>query len=116
MTENETLYTLALSRVPKLGSTNQRMLLEEAGSATRVYEYHKNIRELIPQATDKLVHALNDLEQGLQRAEEELNYICEKQIRCICLNDPDYPLRLKECPDAPIVLFYKGNVYWHIIL
>lgn len=38
MTENETLYTLALSRVPKLGSTNQRMLLEEAGSATRVYE------------------------------------------------------------------------------
>ena len=109
MTENETLYTLALSRIPKLGSTNQRMLLEEAGSATRVYEYHKNIRELIPQATDKLVHALDDLEQGLQRAEEELNYICEKQIRCICLNDPDYPLRLKECPDAPIVLFYKGN-------
>ncbi|MBO7046929.1 MAG: DNA-processing protein DprA, partial [Prevotella sp.] len=27
----------------------------------------------------------------------------------LTLNDDDYPQRLRECPDAPIVLYYKGN-------
>jgi DNA processing protein len=27
----------------------------------------------------------------------------------LCLNDADYPKRLKEAPDAPLMLFYKGN-------
>ena len=30
-------------------------------------------------------------------------------IRALCLNDDDYPQRLRECDDAPIVLYYKGS-------
>lgn len=109
MTEKEILYTLALTRIPRLSCTNQRLLIETAGSATNVYEHRKNIRDLFPEATDKLVVALNGIEDVLPRAEQELNFICDKRIQCLCINDTDYPLRLKECPDAPIALFFKGN-------
>lgn len=109
MTEKEILYTLALTRIPRLSCSNQRLLIETAGSATNVYEHRKDIRALFPDATDKLVAALNCMEDVLPRVEQELNYISEKHIQCLCFNDTDYPLRLKECPDAPIALFYKGN-------
>ena len=35
---------------------------------------------------------------------------CEKNhIRCLTLNDEGYPSRLRECDDAPLALFYRGN-------
>ena len=34
----------------------------------------------------------------------------EKKVDCLCFHDATYPQRLKECPDAPILLFFKGNV------
>ena len=33
----------------------------------------------------------------------------EHGIRAITLSDDDYPQRLSECPDAPIILYYTGN-------
>ena len=33
----------------------------------------------------------------------------EHGIRGLVLTDEDYPQRLLECPDAPLVLYYKGN-------
>ena len=43
------------------------------------------------------------------RAEAELAYDLEHHIQPLTLNDPRYPQRLKECPDAPLILFYLGN-------
>ena len=35
---------------------------------------------------------------------------CQKNnISILCYGDNDYPQRLNECPDAPVVLYYKGN-------
>jgi DNA processing protein len=33
----------------------------------------------------------------------------EHRIRALTLNSDDYPQRLIECPDAPIILYYTGN-------
>ena len=43
------------------------------------------------------------------RAEEELAWAEDHGVTALCLNDDDYPRRLKEAPDAPLMLFYKGN-------
>ena len=42
-------------------------------------------------------------------AEQELEYDRLHNIEPICMNDERYPQRLKECPDAPILLYYLGN-------
>lgn len=39
----------------------------------------------------------------------ELEYDFRNGIKPLTLNDADYPQRLKECADAPLVLFYKGS-------
>ncbi|WP_222435347.1 DNA-processing protein DprA, partial [Puniceibacterium confluentis] len=45
----------------------------------------------------------------MKRAEVELMYMEEHNIRALTLTDDDYPQRLTECQDAPIILYYKGN-------
>jgi DNA processing protein len=43
----------------------------------------------------------------LQRAEEEIEFIIKNNIRYYYFTDKDYPFRLKECPDAPLILYSK---------
>ena len=36
-------------------------------------------------------------------------FIEKNNISCYYLTDTDYPVRLRECPDAPILFYFKGN-------
>lgn len=44
------------------------------------------------------------------RAEREAEWIEAHGIRVWTLADTDYPYRLRQCPDRPLVLYSKGNV------
>lgn len=109
MTEQEILYTMALTRVPRLNTTNQRILIQELGSATAVFENRHNIKAIIPDASDKLIETICNMDAYLARAEEELKFVTDKKIECICYNDTNYPQRMLECTDAPILLYFLGN-------
>ncbi|MFP4489515.1 MAG: DNA-processing protein DprA, partial [Bacteroidales bacterium] len=45
----------------------------------------------------------------IDKASKELDYIHKHGIKIKCYNDKDYPRRLKECPDAPLIIYHKGN-------
>lgn len=109
MTDQEILYTMALSRLFKLNVASQRLLLEMAGSATAIYENRNDITAVYPEATPKLCGVVKEMEGQVARAEEELAWARTNGIACLCLNDNNYPSRLRECEDAPVVLYYKGN-------
>lgn len=51
-----------------------------------------------------------DIEKSLLRAEQEIEWMSKHGICCYFCKDANYPYRLQQCPDAPIVLFGKGNV------
>ncbi len=109
MTEQETIYTIALTQVSHLSLINAHVLYEQMGSASAVFENRQHIRDCIPEATDVLQSALSDVGEALKRAEQEWKYAEGKGIRCLCYNDSDYPVLLRQCPDAPLVLYYFGN-------
>lgn len=46
----------------------------------------------------------------MRRAEQEYAWIEEHGIRVWTLEDEDYPYRLRQCPDRPLVLYGKGNI------
>ena len=48
--------------------------------------------------------------EALTRAEQELEWIHVHGIRVWTLNDEEYPYRLRNCPDRPLILYSKGNV------
>lgn len=50
------------------------------------------------------------MQEALDNARKELEWINEHGIRVWTLADDDYPYRLRQCPDKPIVLYSKGHV------
>jgi len=106
--QDEQIYTLALTRIPGLGLMGAYNLVRTLGSASAIFQHRKELKELLPEVSDKLIKAL-DCPEAFHRAEEELKYAEKNQIQCITLNDAAYPSRLKECEDAPLALFYRGN-------
>ena len=46
--------------------------------------------------------------EAMERAEKEAEWINGHGIRVWTLTDEDYPFRLRQCPDRPLVLYAKG--------
>ena len=106
--KEEQLYSLALTRIPGLGLIGAHRLLETVGSATTVFKEARHLDELAPGISIRLKEALN-CPDILRLCEAELKFTEKNQIRCLTLQDENYPSRLRECDDAPLVLFYRGN-------
>lgn len=107
--QQEILNTIVLTRLNYFSLAGMLELYRKAGSASMVMEYRQDIRQLLPDASLKLVEALRTTDEAFKRAEVELEYDLKYGIRPLCMNDDDYPARLRECDDAPLMLFYKGN-------
>ncbi|MBO7045393.1 MAG: DNA-processing protein DprA [Prevotella sp.] len=109
MMEQELFYAMALTRLTNFNFQQALELYRTVGSAQQIYEHRTDIGDVIEDCSPRLVEALKDWNEPMKRAEFELQYMQEHGIRGLTLNDDDYPQRLRECPDAPIVLYYKGN-------
>ena len=105
----ESLNSILLTRLTRFNLSELAELYKRAGSATAVIEHKRDIREILPEASTHLIQALKDIDSLREWAEQELEYDRLHNIEPICMNDERYPQRLKECPDAPILLYYLGN-------
>ena len=109
MNEQEIFYTMALTRISNFNFQQALELYRTVGSAQLIYEHRNDIGDIIKDGSPRLKEALKVWDEPMKRAEFELKFMQEHQIRAITLNDDDYPQRLRECADAPIILYYKGN-------
>ena len=107
--QQEILNTILLTRLNYFSLAGMLELYRRTGSATLIMEHRNDIRSLLPDASDKLVNALKNCDEARKRAEVELEYDIRYGIEPITMNDHRYPQRLKDCDDAPLMLFYKGN-------
>jgi DNA processing protein len=101
-------YWLALALTTGLGPTRIKKLIEHYGTAERVFQ--ASLTEL--EATGMRAVSAQSIATGksLELAQQECANAAETGARIISLSDPEYPLRLKEIYDPPIVLFVKGSV------
>jgi DNA processing protein len=104
----EGVYWLALSLTPGLGPTRIKKLIELYGGAERVFE--ATLTEL--EATGMRAISAQSIATGksLELAQQECEKASEARARIISLSDPEYPGRLKEIYDPPVILFVKGSV------
>lgn len=105
----ELLDTAILTRLSYFHLNAMVKLYRHFGSATAIVEQRKDLPKMFPGIPAKLKEDLNNIEAMRGRVEEELEYDFEHGVKVLCLNDDDYPYRLKEAPDAPLMLFYKGT-------
>lgn len=107
--DNEPLYAMALTRISNFNFATALALYRQLGSACAIYEHRNDIGDMVEGCTPRLINALKDWDEPLKRAHVEMEFAQRHGIRVLTLDSDDYPERLKECTDAPIVLYYKGN-------
>jgi len=90
--ENELLYLIALSWLYRYQLRNEKALLDHYGSATEVWKHLD----------------MEHMSEALEKATKELDFIQKHQIKTFFYKDTDYPIRLQQCPDAPVLLYGKG--------
>jgi DNA processing protein len=104
----QSTYWLALALTQGLGPTRIKKLIEHYGTAERVFQ--ASLTEL--EATGMRAVSAQSLATGksLELAQQECVKAAEASAKIISLSDPEYPSRLKEIYDPPVILFVKGNV------
>ena len=106
---NEIYYTIALTRMTGFNAQTAVRLYRELGSGEAVYEHRMDIGDVVPDCSPRLVESLRNWDDALKRAAAEMAFIERHGISALTLGDAEYPARLRECDDAPIILYYKGN-------
>lgn len=109
---NEQIASLILAQLAasKLSLTDVVRLYLEAGTAEAVMQNRMDIRAIIPHSTDKIVDLMRgDMSYMQKRAEEELQWCENNKVQVLTYCDENYPSRLRNCHDAPLVLFKRGK-------
>ena len=103
------IYDIALTLIPEIGNVRGRRLIEVFGSAEAVL---KTAVEDIAEQTEIPFSAIKNIEVNsvFPSAEAEINYMEKHGIRAVTISSDEYPKRLKECPDAPLILYVKGDI------
>ncbi len=107
--KEEVLNTAILTRLSYFHLNTMVELYRRLGSATAIIEQRRDLGKMFPGLPQRILEDLASIDIMKPRAEEELSWAEAHGVRMLCLNDTDYPRRLKEAPDAPLMLFYKGN-------
>ena len=102
------LYRIALTLIKGVGVITARQLLEYIEDEEQIFKSSKKELSKIRGIDSKIVSEIQNPEI-LTRAEQEIKFIEKNNIDTFFIKDDDYPLRLKECLDAPIILYYKGK-------
>ncbi len=102
-----TEYYLWLLKVMGAANPKSLQLIQHYGSVKNVYEAIAGDRETKFLSQTEVKRLNSSTLENAQRIMRE----CEKSgIKIVTLNDEDYPYRLQNIYNPPILLFYKGSL------
>ena len=108
--EDEQLkYRIALTLIPGIGSVVAKNLVSYCGGVENIFRRKKYQLEKIPGIGSERADAILN-HRVFDRAEAEVVFIRKHKIKTFFYLDDDYPARLKNCDDAPVILYLKGDV------
>ena len=108
MYSEEHLYSIALRECNFIGDINFFKLVRSFGSAKNVWESTKKALSKTDGIGTKTVSDIGNPEH-LKFAEKELLFCEKNSIKINLRHQNDLPFLLKECDDAPAILYQKGN-------
>ena len=104
------IFNIAITQIPGIGDITGKKLIDFCGSVEAVFKEKKQLLMKIPGLGESLVASIiNGRDAAFKRAEKEIEFIERFKIVSIFYTDENYPHRLKNCNDAPMMLYYKGN-------
>lgn len=107
--KHELLYQIAVTLIPGIGDISGKRFVSYCGSAEAIFKEKRKALEKISGMREVTLDALSNPKDILERAEQEVAFIEKNGIKPLFYQDTDYPRRLLQCEDSPMMLYYKGN-------
>ena len=108
MNPDELMHLMALTRVPHIGDVHIRSLLQHFGGAKEVFKARRRQLECVP-GIGRVRAASIRSKKDLSSEESELRFLEKHRVRALAYGEKDYPARLHNCFDAPVLMFYRGE-------
>lgn len=109
MNSDSLKYRIGLTLLKGIGNKLAKSLIAYTGSEEAIFRENPKALSKIPGIGDVLLHEITN-QNVLHRAEQEIEFINKNKINPLFFTDRDFPFRLKECPDSPILIYTKGNL------
>lgn len=110
MEDRQWIHRIALSMLKGIGPINARNLVAYCGGVDAIFT-DKAVRRSLDKVPGigPVLKASVMGKQVLIDAERELAYVRKQGLRMLFYLDPEYPVRLRNCPDAPVLLYAHGT-------
>ena len=99
---------IALTLLPNFGPRKIRTILQHF-DVQEFFRFSKQRFKEVPGIGDKSIYDLNR-DEALRKAEKYLYIIERNQIDTLFYQSDNFPYRLNQCDDAPILLFKRGDM------
>jgi len=104
------LYEIAVTLIPGIGDITGKRLISYCGSVEAVFKEKKQHLMKIPGIKESFANAvISGRTDAMLRAEKEILFLEKYKIGHFFYTSDDYPRRLKNCVDSPMMIYYKGN-------
>ncbi len=103
------LHSIALTLLPQVGPVTARTLVSYCGGVDEVFRASRKDLLRIPGIGPIVVASVTHPNEAFKRAEEELRFLETHGVEAVFFTDSRYPVRLKECNDGPVLLYFKGS-------
>lgn len=105
------LYHIAITSIPNIGDVTAKKLIAYCGSSEQVFNEKRGALEKIPGiGSINASKIINHKTEALAIAEEEILFIKKNNIIPLFYLNENYPKRLLNCEDGPILIYTKGNI------
>ncbi|HEY5536346.1 MAG TPA: DNA-processing protein DprA [Ignavibacteria bacterium] len=107
-------YLFFLTRINNLGNIRIKNILNHFPEPQLIFEISGDKLKIIEGVNDKISRLIINSKKDFRQYEDDydllLNKIEKNNIKITTILSDDYPSNLKKIYDAPIILYYKGNL------
>lgn len=107
--QNELFYRIALTFVKDVGVVTATKLIHHFGTASEIFRSSLKDLKAVSGLGEVRTRGFKD-KDIFSKAEDELKFIDDNNTIVLWIQDESYPKRLKQCTDAPILIYQQGDV------
>jgi DNA processing protein len=106
-TEEQSIWRMALTRIPRIGVISAKKLIAVFGEAAEVFRASRSAL-LSAGLSEISIKAILEFD-AQEQLKTELQWLIRNGVRLLYFTDPEYPQRLLSIGEAPPLLYYRGT-------
>lgn len=103
------VYQIAITKIKGIGDASAKALIAYLGGVEAIFSEGAKALKKVPGIDNRAMVILGGRHDALEKARKEVDFIVRNDIESLFYLDKNYPLRLKECNDGPLLLYSKKS-------